>query len=62
MTLHPITPEESREEIRWLEYHYGKRFLEKSLHEAGLRYRALTAPNAKKRIAKGEILAPDLLP
>lgn len=57
--LRPIRPDEVREEIRWLEYTYGKGFLEKSLHEEGLRWRALTAPNAAERIAAGDIMTTD---
>lgn len=59
MPLRPITVDEAPEEIRWLEYTYGKSFLEKSLHEEGVRWRALTAPNARERIAMGDILTTD---
>jgi hypothetical protein len=36
-------------EIRELEQAFGRRFLERSLGEHGLRYRALIAPNAAWR-------------
>lgn len=36
-------------EIRELEDAYGRKFLEKSLHGAGIRWRELTAPNAAER-------------
>lgn len=36
-------------EIKELERAYGRGFLEQSLHEVGIRWRALTAPNAAER-------------
>ncbi len=45
-----MTRDEAKTEVRRLEQTYGKRFLEKSLHEVGLRWRTLTAPNAPERI------------
>lgn len=56
MSPRPITISEAREEILRLEHAYGKKFLQNSLHEVALRWRALTAPNATERITKGEIL------
>ena len=36
-------------EVRELEELYGREFLKRSLHEAGIRWRALTAPYAADR-------------
>lgn len=36
-------------EIQEIERIYGRRFLEKSLHKAAIRWRELTAPNAAER-------------
>lgn len=57
--LRPIRPDEVKEEIRWLEHTYGKGFLAKSLHADAMRWQALTAPNARERIAAGDILTTD---
>lgn len=62
MPLRPITPEEAREEVRWLEYHYGKRWLENTCDNSGIRWRALTGPHAQEKIARGDIKTVDLLP
>ncbi len=51
-----MTREERLSEIKALEKQYGRRFLKKSLHAAGLRWRDLTAPNAAERfdVVRGE--------
>ena len=42
-------------EIKDLEQIYGREFLRRSLHEAGLRWRELTAQNAAERsVTKGD--------
>lgn len=55
MKPNPITHDAAREEIKRLEDAYGRRFLKKSLHRDALRWRELTAPNARERISMGQI-------
>lgn len=56
MKPRPITVSEAKCEAARLEHTYGRGFLEKSLHEVGVRWRELTASNAEERISLGQIL------
>lgn len=53
--VRPITEQEAADEVRDLERKYGKRFLRKSLHEVGIRWRLLTSPDTAERIRLGQI-------